>query len=527
MDYKGHLCGVDDAVKNCPYVAWIDVDGVANTLDGTNNDICVPACAGDNDTIPFDFSCYPDEGFSSRYMPADRELAHRCIPLELTAEAKDHLALLSNQKLFGDLQNSIGVIFICVLISIVLSFIWLELIKRWASEMIWASVFALLGIGVAFMVYLYRESQKEGAEVSEDSSNAFLNAAIIFTIVFVLIICVLIYLRKRISLTGELMEEAAAAVEAMPLLVVFPILPLFAMLSYFVLWFYSAMFIISSSDTAPTGDERFVMDARASRMFGFHVFALIWNLLFIVAVQDTTVAGSVATWYYTRDKANLQSPISRSLFQTLRYNLGSVAFGSLIVAIVKILTILFEAAKKSSEKAGESSQFAKFVSSCTSCLVKCFERFVVFITRNALIHVAIYNTSFCEGAHASFKVLSANMDKVFAVNSVGDFFLFICKISVSSLSALLCVVILQNHFTEVENRAAPAMIVFLLSYLIGCNFFGTIELSIDTILICFCHEEEQVQANPNYKPYMSDDLKQFIESSQKLSAKVGDEAVKQ
>jgi hypothetical protein len=139
------------------------------------------------------------------------------------------------------------------------------------------------------------------------------------------------------------------------------------------------------------------------------------------------------------------------------------------------------------------------------------------------IQVAIYNTSFCEGAKESFKIIGAHIEKIATVNTVGDFFLFVCKISVSSLSSLICVVILKNHFEEVENRALPALIVFFLSYMVACNFFNTVEMAIDTILICFCHEEELMNQNAEYKPYMSNDLKEFIERHQALHAKVGDE----
>jgi hypothetical protein len=324
-------------------------------------------------------------------------------------------------------------------------------------------------------------------------------------------------------MTAEMMEEAAAAVQAMPCLIVFPIIPFVVMILFFVLWMYAGLFLASAGSIEPEGDERFNPDEKVRNMLGFHVFALIWNLLFIVAIQDTTTAGAVATWYYTRDKSNLGSPITTSFMNTIKYNLGSIALGSLLVAIVKIISFLFDLAKKSAERDAQSSA-AKFVGNCAGLMVKCFDRFIAFITRNALIHVAIYNTSFCEGAHHSFKVLSDNMDKVFAINTVGDFLLFVCKFTVALFSGLICMVILDKHYPEVANPTIPAMLCAALSFVVAAQFFGTVEMAIDTILICFCHEEDRVNDDPNYQPYMSDDLKAFIERHQALTAKVGDEA---
>lgn len=49
------------------------------------------------------------------------------------------------------------------------------------------------------------------------------------------------------------------------------------------------------------------------------------------------IAGAVACWFFTRNKSRLKSPIAKSFGNLLRYHMGTVAFGSFIIALVQFL----------------------------------------------------------------------------------------------------------------------------------------------------------------------------------------------
>lgn len=73
----------------------------------------------------------------------------------------------------------------------------------------------------------------------------------------------------------------------------------------------------------------------------YNVLTLFWMSQFIVGCQHVCIAGAVATWFFTRNKATLDWPLSRSLGRLLRYHLGTVALGALIIAFVKVLRMVF------------------------------------------------------------------------------------------------------------------------------------------------------------------------------------------
>lgn len=68
-----------------------------------------------------------------------------------------------------------------------------------------------------------------------------------------------------------------------------------------------------------------------------NTFAYIWMVFFIFSCQDFVIAGSVATWYYSRMKSRLGFPALKSYYNLVRYHLGSMSLGALILAAMRSL----------------------------------------------------------------------------------------------------------------------------------------------------------------------------------------------
>jgi hypothetical protein len=74
----------------------------------------------------------------------------------------------------------------------------------------------------------------------------------------------------------------------------------------------------------------------------YHAFGFLWCLAFIQAYTQFVLASSTAIWYYAQgpDSQGAHKPVSRSFYRGIRYHLGSIAFGSLIVAIVQAIRLI-------------------------------------------------------------------------------------------------------------------------------------------------------------------------------------------
>lgn len=77
--------------------------------------------------------------------------------------------------------------------------------------------------------------------------------------------------------------------------------------------------------------------------------------------------------------------MSKGLWWAFRYHLGSLAFGSLLIAIVTMIKVLFEYFAKKYEKMAGDNVFVKAIICYVRCMIWCLDACVKFISENAYI----------------------------------------------------------------------------------------------------------------------------------------------
>lgn len=117
----------------------------------------------------------------------------------------------------------------------------------------------------------------------------------------------------------------------------------------------------------------------------YNVLVLLWVIQFIIACQHMIIAGSVATWFFTRNKDNVSSPISTSIGYLFNYHLGSVALGSFIITIFQIIRAILDAIEENMKKS--ESEIAQAIYKCFKCLFHYLQEFLQYLTKNAYIEI--------------------------------------------------------------------------------------------------------------------------------------------
>jgi len=107
---------------------------------------------------------------------------------------------------------------------------------------------------------------------------------------------------------------------------------------FYVFWIIVALYLYTSGTPYSSGDSplaSFEWDVNTKRLLVFWLFELLWNNAFVLAVVTFIISSSACIWYFS--KGGDQGPhsvVSRSAYRAFRYHLGSLAFGSLVLAIV-------------------------------------------------------------------------------------------------------------------------------------------------------------------------------------------------
>ena len=233
-------------------------------------------------------------------------------------------------------------------------------------------------------------------------------------------------------------------------------------------------------------------------------------------MEEMVMAGAFSGWYWTKDKTGEipNGGLMASLHRTCRFHLGTLAFGSLVLSIVRMIRVLLEyVEEKLKQYELEDNYAVKCVMCCCKCCMWCLEKFIRYMNRNAYIMTAVYGYNFCKAGSKSFVLLTKNFVRAGTLDQVTDFILFIGKVIVVSIVGLVTFSAFSNSDTsplemELNYRFVPMVVIILATYAIASSFFSVYSMAVDTIFLCFL---EDLDKHPGGPYYMSEDLKQILE----------------
>ncbi|KAK3091614.1 hypothetical protein FSP39_021199 [Pinctada imbricata] len=354
-------------------------------------------------------------------------------------------------------------------------------------------------------------------EEAQESVQTWLIFSSIATGITVIILLILLIMRKRISLVVQLFKEAGKAIKCIPLMLLQPFWTILVLAAALVGLAAIATFIETSglpTVNNDTGTVSFEQEDMWTYVRWYHLFGILWISAFIVACQDIVLAGAVATWYFTRQVFfKLGCPILKSTSRLIRYHLGSVAFGSFIIALVRLARIILAYVQRKLK--GKVGKVAEYLLKVLQCCLWCFEKFLAYLNRNAYIEIAIYGYNFCRAAQKAFLLIISNALRVAAINSIGDFVLFLAKLSSVAIVMAIGTVFFKGK--EINYIWAPISVACAVGFVVSHCFLLVYEITIDTIFLCFCEDCERNDGQQ--KPYyMSKDLMKYLSDSNKAMA---------
>ncbi|XP_073659353.1 choline transporter-like protein 2 isoform X1 [Tursiops truncatus] len=474
-------------------------------------------------------------------------------------------------RIFEDYTVSWYWIIIGLVIAMVLSLLFIVLLRFLAGIMVWVMivmVILVLGYGI---FHCYMEYARLRGEAGSDISlvdlgfqtdlrvylhlrQTWMAFMIILSILEVIIILLLIFLRKRILIAIALIKEASRAVGYVMCSLLYPLVTFFLLCLCIAYWASTAIFLSTSNeavykifnDTAcsvagKTCNPETFLSSNESRLcpgahcqfafYGgestyhrallglqiFNAFMFFWLANFVLALGQVTLAGAFASYYWALNKPDdlPAFPLFSAFGRALRYHTGSLAFGSLILAIVQIIRVILEYLDQRLKAA--ENKFAKFLMTCLKCCFWCLEKFIRFLNRNAYIMIAIYGTNFCTSARNAFFLLMRNIIRVAVLDKVTDFLFLLGKLLIVGSVGILAFFFFTHRIRIVQDTApplnyywVPILTVIVGSYLIAHGFFSVYGMCVDTLFLCFCEDLERNDGSQERPYFMSPQLRDIL-----------------
>ncbi|KAM7363295.1 choline transporter-like 2 isoform 1-T5 [Cochliomyia hominivorax] len=249
----------------------------------------------------------------------------------------------------------------------------------------------------------------------------------------------------------------------------------------------------------------------------YNVFGYLWLTFFISAFSDMVLACTFATWYWTFKKKDVPFfTLTKAIFQTSFYHLGTLAFGSLILAICRLIRLILEYIDRKLKK------YDNAVTRAILCCMKCFfwllESFLRFLSKNAYIMCAIHGKNFCTSAKDAFNLTMRNFLRVITLDKVTDFLFFMSKLLITGGAGVATYFFLLNNpsIIQLHYLAVPTAIVALCAFLITSVFFSVYSMAVDTLFLCFLEDIERNDGTPEKPYYMSKQLMKILGKRNKL-----------
>jgi solute carrier family 44 protein 1 (choline transporter-like protein) len=528
--FNGDIFRIVNGYDNCGNVC-----GRRNTINPEIRDeICQEASTltepfhimiKNNDSSVVERRCVAD----CKDYPGYRRFFHRCVPIKNSTIVNKFFSKTGIKNFFQEVSEDFHLcwrefLYLC-LISLAFSILILILFRFLVGFVVWVVLIGVVlacCIGTVILWIMWHQSKQATdylperliPDVDARKTGTYLAFAIAASVVTLLVILIIVVMRKRIELVVQLFKEAGKAMTAMPLLLLQPLLTFLSLGVVIALWFYFCLWIESSGHLTPKQPHvyQYQKDGWMKLTRWYNLLAMLWMCQFVIGCQHMVLAGAISDWYFNRNKNALGTPILRSGYNLVRYHLGSVALGSFLIAVVQFARVVLKCAEKYLHS--HRGKCVDCALKCCQCCLYCFEKILKYMSRNAYIEIAMYGYSFCQAGRQAFKLLVSNVLRVTAINSVGDFVLFLGKVLVVAATVLIGVKMLQ-HKEGLQHMWVPLTLAGLFAYFVSHCFMTVYEMAIDTIFLCFCEDCEQNDGIT--KPYyMSRGLMEFVENSKKV-----------
>lgn len=374
------------------------------------------------------------------------------------------------------------------LASIGMSLVWIVIMIIAGEFLIWLSLAVIFALNVAAAILLTKKAYDEG-------SKYYYWPAIGFGLTALLIALYVCCIRKRIKFAAAHLKVAGAAIFRLPMTLIVAIVMVFVQLGWAVAWVLGSLGLLYHQDVIKVDEicslEKCEVDVAMGTALGI-AFALLlvffWGSFVLKNVIAVTVSGTVAAW---KNASNTAFITISAWLRALTLNLGSICFGSLIVAILEttrqILNIIAHMASQS------GNCCAACLLSCISCIIGCIESWVEFFNRFAYTYVGCYGYSFISASKHVFKLFcSKGWSAIVNDDLTGNVF-FLGNLLVGAATGYIAYLMVEDDANDqlrmFEHPAAiAAFFAFFVGYNINNLFMSVMASAVTTVFVLWAED---------------------------------------
>lgn len=346
----------------------------------------------------------------------------------------------------------------------------------------------------------------------------------VLALVFLLLLCCA---HGSINTAVGCVEAATEAMFAMPCMLLMPLIEVIVKVAMLCVLLFFLMYLVSSGELdtktyAQIGGQEvnglrrhFKYTDETKGYIAFYVFGIFWFLELANAMGSFVVTYAVVGWYYTpKPKNHNWCGLVWGYIYACTFHLGTLAFGSLLIAICRFLRLILSVISQVSKDQGNAA--VACIAKILICCITCFEKFMKFINKNAYIDVAINSNNFCGAAADVMAFIAGHPAEITILNGACTIFSIAGCSLVSGLTgyATYMACTTQPRWTDETSPhhvASPrfvAIVAAVGAIFIAHAFMQIFDHTADTLLYTYCWNKSK--AHNTVQKYAPDGLSKLV-----------------
>ncbi|KAF9175637.1 putative choline transporter, neither null mutation nor overexpression affects choline transport [Mortierella sp. AD010] len=228
--------------------------------------------------------------------------------------------------------------------------------------------------------------------------------------------------------------------------------------------------------------------AKLKVLIFFCFFSFYWTSQVIKNIVHVTVSGVFACYYFLMGSPQgmTKSPTCESFKRACTTSIGSICFGSLIVAVVQTVRAVAQVLRM------DGDGFLAFIACLIDCILACLQGLIEYVNIYAYCQVAIYGKAYIPAARDTWRILKdRGVIQIINDNLIGNVWAMGALMSgmLSTLGSYLYIWFATPDFDDNDNLT---YVILVMAFVMGFQMLFTVGVVIDsgnaTTFVCLAED---------------------------------------
>lgn len=232
-------------------------------------------------------------------------------------------------------------------------------------------------------------------------------------------------------------------------------------------------------------------------------FGLLWITAFVEYCGSFIVICAASTYYFNSDaETEGSAEVWQGFKWTYLSHFGSIAMGSFIIAVIKMIKFMFlYVAQYLEETVGPDSNIAVILK-CAICIIDCIEGICDYINESAFSYMAVKGDSFCVSAWSAMLLQIKHIFEFMFAQWIAIVFMWIGKIGITIGNVFSLYLIMQwtGVYKTLKSPIGPCVLVGIITYGCASVFLGLFDTAVLSMMTSMAVDMDMHDGDLKYGP---------------------------